>query len=70
MPGPPPGLRLRDRAPSGPLVPLEPHRDEAFVHHVRADVPLRAVHPLLDLAQERVDQSLSATRTPDRKRRS
>ena len=58
MPGPPPGLRLRDRAPSGPLVPIEAHRGQALMHHIGADMPLPAIHPLLDLAQKRIDQPL------------
>jgi len=56
MPSPPPGLRLRDRAPRGPLIPVEPHRDQSLVHHIRTDMPPGTVHPLLDLVHKRIDQ--------------
>ena len=56
MPSPPPGLRLRDRAPGSALIPLEPDRDQSLVHHIRADMPPGTVHPLLDLVHKRVDQ--------------
>ena len=35
MPSPPPGLRLRDRAPGSALIPLQPNRDQSLVHHIR-----------------------------------
>jgi hypothetical protein len=56
MPSPPPRLRLRDRTPGGALIPVEPDRDQPLVDHIRADMPPRTVHPLLDLAHKRIDQ--------------
>jgi hypothetical protein len=45
--GPPAtGLRLRDRTPGGALIPVEPDRDQPLVHHIRADMPPGAVHPV------------------------
>jgi hypothetical protein len=42
--------------PGGALGAGEPHRGQLVVHHIRADRPARAVHPLLDLVQELIDQ--------------
>jgi hypothetical protein len=44
------------------IVPVEPHRNQPLVHHVRAHLSMRAVHPLLDFVQERVDQPRPRTR--------
>jgi hypothetical protein len=52
----PPGLLgRRDRAPGGALRSAEAHRDELVVGNVGADQPVEAVHPLLDLVQERIN---------------
>jgi hypothetical protein len=50
VPSPPTGLVLRDRAPGGALIPVEPHCDQPLVHHIRTDTPPGAVHPLLTLS--------------------
>jgi hypothetical protein len=56
MPGPPALLHRRDRAAGGSLRAGETHRGKLVVHHVRADLAFRPVHPLLNLGQELVDQ--------------
>ena len=56
VPGPPPGLRRRHCPPRGPLIPGEPHRGQPLMHHIGPHLALGPVHPLLDLAHERVDQ--------------
>src|SRR6266536_1944359 len=44
--------------PPGPLRPRIAHRQQLAVGHVRADLPLGSLHPLLDLGQKRVSQPL------------
>jgi hypothetical protein len=55
VPRPPRLLGLGDRAASGPLVAGEPQRLQPPMHHIGPDRAIGTVHPLLDLAQERVD---------------
>jgi hypothetical protein len=45
---------------SRPLHPTEPHRDQALVDHIGANLGLGVVHQLLDLGQERIDQPPTA----------
>ncbi len=55
-PGPPTRLGLGHRPARGPLIAVEPHHHQPLVGLVCPDAALRAVHPLLDLVQERIDQ--------------
>jgi len=53
--------------PAGwPLIPDEPHRDQPLVHHIRPHLPPRALHPLLHLVRERIDQPLPPPRARHR----
>ena len=60
VPSPPAALDRRDRPPGGPLRPRVAHRGQLGLGDVRADAPLRALHPLLQLRQPGVDQLLAA----------
>ena len=58
--GPPGGLEFRDGAPSGPVRAGKPHRDQAVVGDVGADLAGGAVDQLLELGQELVDAAGTA----------
>src|SRR5215467_14728177 len=50
------GLDLCHRPACRPLVACKSHGDQAVVGNVGADLAVRALHQLLDLPQERVDE--------------
>ena len=56
MPGPIRVLRRGHRPAGRAFTTREPHRQQPFVDHIRADPAVRALHQLLDLRQELVDR--------------
>lgn len=55
-PRPPVRPHRSDRSTHRPLRTLKPQWLQLVEHHIGADLPLRTIHPLFHLRQERVDQ--------------
>ena len=55
MLGTPPPLGVSDRPPGRALRTHVAHRDQPLMRLIRADLPPRAIDPLLDLDRERID---------------
>ena len=66
VPSPPSRLHLRDRASGGAFRPGEPHPDQPGMDHIRADLALAGLDPVLNLRHEPIQHPRPPARTRHR----